>query len=705
MGVPYFGSWLRSDKYSHVFKTIVPNNVSGLYLDMNGLIHLACGICYMYGDFEDAEGLAQLIAYSSNPEILENDMFRILFELIYQIVIYTNPKDTIYLAVDGVVPKSKREQSRSRRFRNGKNITATTIFDSTSISPGTRMMHRLHSFFEMRLNDKGENSMYNLFGARRIFYDCHLIAGEGEHKIFDFFRQGLAVVPENPDGYHIIYGMDADLIILSLLSNVENIVLAKDSVPLVVKNSIGKRVNGQKNPFRSDNRNVFVKDLRQALLTEMGRPSSVQDFCLFVSLVGNDFLPHPAIGSNLGDLIDSLMGIYHEVTGSLVETSLADIEEPGTGGFSYRINWYHVLELLSILGNDEARLLNKVAASDLKNPFKAMEGAKYDDGTINYDIFRENWYRRSLCSLAATGNQESPFTLEARGAANALGYLGYLSTEPTLDSVNEMCRNYLTGLNWVLQYYTRGSNAVTWRWWFPYYHAPMIFDVAMYLINNTEFASSVGASILPIKGERRFTYAQQLVATVPPQSINLVPDQLKFLYGPLSPIMDLMPTSFDVEKDGTTVDWANVVLLPFSDDDRIFAAVPADLRVETANLIVVAIPTEKFVYTRDRRSNIVRPEREYRAREKKPNNSLPGFDSRRTDSNRLQGFGEEPTSTSYRGKTEQGRGRGLSTAKGRGDRNDRTERSKGEWRGLSAARGRGSQHTTTERRGWSNTLL
>jgi 5'-3' exoribonuclease 1 len=157
--------------------------------------------------------------FDSLTESVATSIIRSVILKIEHYISIISPSKTVIIAFDGVAPVAKLEQQRSRRYKSGyQNNISRAIFkkekddpwNTTAITPGTKFMAELNTTIGAHFANKTTPS---LMKVDNIIFSGSNCAGEGEHKLFDYIRK-------NPDKHinevTIIYGLDADLIMLSI---------------------------------------------------------------------------------------------------------------------------------------------------------------------------------------------------------------------------------------------------------------------------------------------------------------------------------------------------------------------------------------------------------------------------------------------------------------------------------------------------------
>ncbi|XP_014661777.1 PREDICTED: 5'-3' exoribonuclease 1-like [Priapulus caudatus] len=228
MGVPKFYRWI-SERYpclSEVVNDYQIPEFDNLYLDMNGIIH-PCS----HPNDDDA-----------HFRISEEKIFQNIFHYLEVLFRSMKPKKVFFMAVDGVAPRAKMNQQRGRRFRSAKEaeelikqalqkgeaLPSEERFDSNCITPGTSFMVKLHEQLKYFVNMKITHD--KMWQGLRIYLSGHETPGEGEHKIMQFIRHEKSQPGYDPNTRHCLYGLDADLIILGLVSHEPHFSLLREEV-------------------------------------------------------------------------------------------------------------------------------------------------------------------------------------------------------------------------------------------------------------------------------------------------------------------------------------------------------------------------------------------------------------------------------------------------------------------------------------------
>lgn len=417
MGVPAMFRWL-SQKYPKIISSVIedmpkkigeetvpvdrtqpnPNGeeFDNLYLDMNGIVH-PC----------------------SHPEDkpapkTESDMMLAIFEYTDRVVGMVRPRKLLYLAVDGVAPRAKMNQQRSRRFRSakeakekddekaeflkmlnaqkasrGEDITSLDqvvekTWDSNAITPGTPFMFLLAESLQYWCAYKftTDPSWANM----KVIISDASVPGEGEHKIMNFIRSQRSKPTHNPNTRHVIYGLDADLIMLGLATHEPHFRVLREDVFFDSGKDKSCTKCGRKGHIRPNCPHpddatklteeeakeewtaaehplkpfiwLHINILREYLAVEMDSPQrkfphdverALDDWVFMCFFVGNDFLPHLPSLEIRDQGIDLLTKIWREL--------LPQMDDYVTkNGFP---NMKMVQQILKALASQEAEIFRK----------------------------------------------------------------------------------------------------------------------------------------------------------------------------------------------------------------------------------------------------------------------------------------------------------------------------------------------------------
>ncbi|PVV02429.1 hypothetical protein BB560_003119, partial [Smittium megazygosporum] len=320
MGIPKFFRWI-GERYplisNSVSSSLIPD-FDNFYLDMNSIIH-SCTHANQGG----AKGVS------------DEEMFIKIFNYIEGLFLIIKPKKVFFMAIDGVAPRAKMNEQRSRRFKKvleaemesatfGSDPAAEQPFDSNCITPGTEFMEKLDQCLVYFINKKiTEDKDWQ---DVKVIYSGYRTPGEGEHKILNYIRNIRSKPETSAHIRHCMYGLDADLIMLGLLSHEPHFSLLREVVTFS-KSDLQKKKN-IKSLIQEDFILFNLSLMREYLDLEFSSLKDAEyaendigydlerildDYILLCMLTGNDFMRHLP-GVHVGEsAISLLIGLYVDI--------------------------------------------------------------------------------------------------------------------------------------------------------------------------------------------------------------------------------------------------------------------------------------------------------------------------------------------------------------------------------------------------------
>jgi 5'-3' exonuclease len=501
MGIPSYFSYIVKN-YPKIIKRFETNvkSIDNLYLDSNSIIYDAY---YNMRQETITEAVSQHII---NQVILK----------IEEYISIIQPSKTVIIAFDGVAPVAKLEQQRNRRYKSWyqneirKNIFSKKVPDvwnTASITPGTKFMSELNKRVAFHFSNKPQVSELNIIvtGSDKC--------GEGEHKIYEYIRNNKE---KHLTETTIVYGLDADLIMLSInhLSICPNLYLFRETPHFIqsIDNSLdpneyylidipmfSSSVVSYMNTQETNN-SEKTNNNEKSINNQIQTMNKLYDYIFMCFMLGNDFMPHfPAINIRTGG-IDKLLNAYR----ATIHPNQSILTENGT-----KINWNMFANLVKFLAKLEEEYIiveHKQRSSREKRgmpetspeeKFAKFEKIPLYDRELETYInpFKPCWQTRYYKALFNLRNDISD------------------------DQIKDICINYLQGIEWTMKYYTTGCP--DWRWKYKYNYPPLLCDLIKYIpVFDTEFVSNKEPS--PV------SELVQLCYVLPKSSLNLLPDYLYY---------------------------------------------------------------------------------------------------------------------------------------------------------------------------------
>ena len=472
MGIPAYFSYLIKN-YNSIIDNLnkLDKEICHFYLDSNSIIYDA------------------LHSVEFNNNNYEDQVIKFTCEKIDYYIQQIKPSKSIFIAFDGVAPVAKLEQQRTRRYKSqfidqvNKEIMPNykKSFDRCAVTPGTQFMKKLSLKISNYFNKPSK------YSVDTIIISCSEEPGEGEHKIYKFIR-------DNPnDEVSIVYGLDADLIMLTLnhLKYNPNLYLFRETPEFI--RSIDKSLNPNE---------LYLLNIPKLkhIISDHFLSQSNHDICsnyIFLCFfLGNDFLPHfPALNIRTNG-IKNLNKCYLNIVknNNLIENN--------------QLNWTEIKKLINELSiYEEDFLIEEYAIrSKLKKRHFNPDDPKYLEERFNnlpildmkieefIDPYKSNWQSRYYNKL--------------------------FNIEYDKNIIKDICINYLEGLEWTFKYYNTGCP--DWHWYYKYHYPPLLEDLKKYV-------PTFQTTLIETKIFNPIHEYTQLSYVLPKNSLHLLPKSIQNL--------------------------------------------------------------------------------------------------------------------------------------------------------------------------------
>jgi 5'-3' exonuclease len=507
----------------------------------------------------------------------EKELINMVCKKIDYYVESLKPRKRVFVAFDGVAPVAKLTQQRDRRYKSWYTAQLQREFEgkaykeawnTSAITPGTNFMKELN---ETVMNYYMAKNRTTIVGPEYIVSSSSEV-GEGEHKIFEYMRK----YPEYhnpPDMVTLVYGLDADLIMLTLnhLHITPNLYLFRET-PEFIKSidstldantdylldipelaasivkyihNYGETPKTRQTPLAGEYGKIGINlennsklDITSEMMT-----NRIKDYIFICFLLGNDFLPHfPALNIRTVG-IDVMLNVYRETIGN-TNTFLINGMNIQWGNFYKMIK--HIADKEDDLLMDEHKKRDKFAkrfgnngaasgygrAGNAMNAFGGRNGKNQFVAPINENntIGEDVQCMDDLLLLPMKERSIEKYINPFERDWEYRYYKALFDVDVTDERKKQICVNYLEGLEWTFNYYNKGC--IDWRWCYNYHYAPLFKDLVKYI-------PQMSLQFITPKPQQSIEDVVQLCYVLPRENLNLLPmnvnivllENLSHLYG------------------------------------------------------------------------------------------------------------------------------------------------------------------------------
>ena len=512
MGIPsYYGTLVS--KMPHAIQKKAPTAVSALVIDMN---------CMIYHVLREPKMLANPYPGELGRLAWERKLQEEVCAYLQHIWRSAGSPAQVYVALDGVVPYAKIKQQRFRRFRSAATTSVATTsvatqatWDTNAITPGTVFMKNMGDAL------RSTGSKYGWIISDTD--EC----GEGEHKVLRW----MLSTPIKA-GAIVVYGLDADLILLCLLAGDK---LGSEYPIFLMRESMafGKLVR------REGSTDVELCFFQVALLKQLLQRdvewsrNQFYDYIFGMTFCGNDFLPTGLSLRIRDDGHTILLACLRDMWAAnkhLVKFDEQGVARPNATGLRYLTIW---------MLKQEERLI----VTNIKRKFSARHGPTDED---NIAIIE-----KAEMPLVIVQDEHMKLRPDWQGTYARLA-LGENSVEQRKARVADFWRGWC----WVLDYYQ--GRPVDLEWVYAAGYPPTWKDLADFFV----LPGSDDWQQRPILKPQ-----EQLALVLPLSSWGLL---LKTPYKSLPTQMpQYWPQSFSLETFGKRFGWECEPMIPMLTPERL----------------------------------------------------------------------------------------------------------------------------------------